>query len=52
MKAGGAAGVKRYRLEGPREAFDFTNGHRVTPPRAFEAMMAGQDDATSVITRR
>lgn len=50
LKAGGAAWVKRYRLKGPKGEFDVTNVHLDTPRKAFEAMMAGQDDATSTVT--
>lgn len=50
--AGGAAWVKRYRLKGPNGDFDVTNVHLDTPRRAFEALMAGKDDATDTISRK
>lgn len=52
MKAGGAAWVKRYRLTGPQGDFDFTNVHLDTPRKAFEALMAGDDDATGTIDNK
>jgi vancomycin resistance protein VanJ len=50
--AQGAAWVKRYRLQGPDGAFDFTNLHLDTPRKGFEAMMDGRDDATTTIAEK
>jgi hypothetical protein len=48
----GAAWVKRYRLQGPDGAFDFTNLHLDTPRKGFEAMLDGRDDATTTIAEK
>jgi vancomycin resistance protein VanJ len=52
LAAGGAAWVKRYRLQGPHGEFDFTNLHLDTPRKAFDALMEGRGDATDTIRNK
>ena len=52
QNAGGAAWVKRYRLQAQAGEFDFTNLHLDTPRKAFEALMDGRDDATETIAQK
>ena len=47
--AGGAAWVKRYRLQGRGGEFDFTNVHLDTPRKGFEPLMVGASNATTII---